>query len=325
VVMRCLEKLPDDRFSSMDELLGALVGLGLYAPQRAAEVSSPHKRSLRRGAYEDRGARYSSAGSSGGTDAGPDEAAEGAQFARAHARELARKRRANRRWKLLGAVAAVIAVVVAIILLVTLTGGGAPNVVGLTLDEASALAERAGMKVEVTGQIPSFDIQAGIVREQDPAPEGEAEDDVLRLTVTKEPTPVAVSHLQAADPEGDAVENDNLLHNLIDGDESTVWTTELYRSSTFGSIDKTGVGIDFVLEEEATIIEIVSSVQGWTGQLQQTTSSGGAAKLASLNGNLTQILTLGQPISRGRLWFTELAQLTPERWGVELSEIRFWR
>ena len=35
VVMRCLEKLPEDRFVSMDELLGALVGLGLYALPRA--------------------------------------------------------------------------------------------------------------------------------------------------------------------------------------------------------------------------------------------------------------------------------------------------
>ena len=40
VVMRCLEKLPEDRFASMDELLGALVGLGLYAPQRVPEVTA---------------------------------------------------------------------------------------------------------------------------------------------------------------------------------------------------------------------------------------------------------------------------------------------
>ena len=62
--MRCLEKLPEDRFASMDELLGALVGLGLYAPQRIAEVS-PHKRSLHRRAPEDeRRSRYSPAGAS---------------------------------------------------------------------------------------------------------------------------------------------------------------------------------------------------------------------------------------------------------------------
>ena len=34
--MRCLEKMPEDRFSSMGtEPLGALGGLGLYAPERA--------------------------------------------------------------------------------------------------------------------------------------------------------------------------------------------------------------------------------------------------------------------------------------------------
>ena len=56
VVMRCLEKLPDDRFASMDELLGALVGLGLYAPQRVTDVNPSNKRS-RRTSYDDRAAR----------------------------------------------------------------------------------------------------------------------------------------------------------------------------------------------------------------------------------------------------------------------------
>jgi hypothetical protein len=221
-------------------------------------------------------------------------------------------------------VAAVIVVVVVVVLLLTLTGGGAPSVVGLTVDEAKTLATQAGMKVEVTDMVPSFDKQAGIVLQQVPAPKGKADDDVLRLTVTKEPTPVTVAKIKDYDPEGDNTENPGKLPNLIDGKDSTVWSTELYRSSTFGGL-KSGVGLNFTLEEAATIVKIVSSVDGWKGQLLQTLSSGGTAVLASLDGEATQTITLRQPLTSGRIWFTQLTKLTGSRWGVELSEIRFYK
>jgi eukaryotic-like serine/threonine-protein kinase len=101
VVMRCLEKLPEDRFASMDELLGALVGLDLYAPLRIAEVS-PHKRLHRRAPEDEHRSRYSPAGAS--FDSGSRRTEEGADAAweRDRVRALARKRRASRRWKILG-------------------------------------------------------------------------------------------------------------------------------------------------------------------------------------------------------------------------------
>ena len=322
VVMRCLEKLPENRFVSMDELLGALVGLGLYAPQRTAEVSPPHKRLHRRGGGEERGHRYSPAGASFDSDSARAEAAGESSWNRDRIRVLARKRRASRRWKMLGAAAGVIVVIV-VILVLALPGGGAPAVVGLTLDQARQLAADAGMEVEVADQVPSFDKPAGTVLEQDPAPKTSSSDDVLRLTVTREPTPVKVTSLEDADAEGDNTENPDLLPKLIDGKDSTGWTTELYRSSAFGNL-KTGVGLDFTLEQPASIIEIVSPVEGWKGELLQNISSGPAARLATLDGDSTQIITLREAITSGRLWFTELAQLTEGRWGVEISEIRFF-
>lgn len=320
VVMRCLEKDPEDRFASMDELLGALVGLGLYAPQRVPKVSPAPKRSQRR---EERSSRYGSTGTATGGEAGSDDVNE-SLWMRKRTRELARKQRARRRWKMLRALAVLAAIVLAIVLALTLTGGSAPSVVGLTVDEATALAEEAGMTVEVTDKVPSFDRQAGIVLQQDPEPELKADDDVLRLTVTREPKPVIVTELEDYDPEpGDNNENPDQLPNLIDGRESTVWSTELYRSAAFGDI-KTGVGFNFTLAEEATMIEIISSVEGWKGELLQVLSTGGMAKLDNLDGKTTQIITLGDPITNGRFWFTELTKLTDERWGVELSEIRFY-
>lgn len=323
VVMRCLEKLPENRFSSMDELLGALVGLGLHSPHRVSEVSVSHRRLLRRNDEDERGLRVSPGGVS--FDSGSRQSERGAPSSgdRARARALARKKRANRRWKMVAA-AAVAIVVIVIVLAVALGGSGAPTVVGLSLDQARQAADDAGMEVEVADQIPSFDKVAGTVLEQDPLPGMTGDDEVLRLTVTRQPEAVAVTDLGDYDPEGDNSENADLLPNLIDGRDGTGWTTELYRSSSFGNL-KTGVGLNFTLERPASIIEIVSAVEGWKGELLQNLSSGAAARLAVLEGTTTQIITLGEALTSGRLWITQLAQLTDERWGVDLSEIHFYR
>jgi hypothetical protein len=323
VVMRCLEKLPEDRFASMDELLGALVGLGLYAPQRVTDVAPSHKRRDRRSSSEERRSRYSAAGATYDAGAGRVDATGETSRDIELVRARTRRKRANRRWKIVGAVIALLAIL-AVVLFLTLRGGGAPAVVGLTYDEARDLAADAGMQVEVADEVPSFDKPAGTVLEQDPAAEMKADDNVLRLTVTREPTPVTVTDLKVADPEGDNTENGDQLPKLIDGKESTGWTTELYRSAAFGNL-KTGVGFDFTLEDPATLIEIISPVEGWKGELLQNISSGPAARLATLDGTETQRITLRETLTSGRIWFTELAKLTENRWGVEISEIRFYR
>jgi hypothetical protein len=325
VVMRCLEKLPEDRFASMDELLGALVGLGLYAPQRVPEMTAPRKRHSRHDAEDERAAaRRKRAGTAEGRTGGDEEEGD-TQWAREQARVLARRRRAKRRWKIIGAIGALILVAAAAtVLALTLTGGGAPYVKGLTLDEAKKLAEDAGMEVEVTDQVPSFSEEAGIVQAQDPDEGLKSPDDVLRLTVTREPEKVGVVSMVDYDPEGDNVENPDKLSRLIDGKDNTTWSTELYRSASFGGL-KTGVGLEFKLEEEATIIEIASQVEGWKGELLQPLESGGLAKLRTLDGQSNQIISLSTAIEEGRLWFTDLAPLTENRWGVELSEITFYK
>jgi len=322
VVRRCLEKLPEDRFASMDELLGALVGLGIYSPQRAPEIASPRREREERAVTPARRSRK--VVGSGELRAEEERETADTLWVREHSRKLERRRRRIRRLKILGVLLGLAVIALAIALPLSLLGGGAPNVLGLPVDTAKALAEEAGMTLEVADQVPSFDREAGIVVQQDPEPDLKGKDDVLRVTITREPLPVAVSALDDVDPEGDARENPEKLSNMTDGKESTSWTTELYRSSAFGDL-KTGVGFDFTLKEKASIIEVISGVEGWKGQLLQRLPSGGTVKLATLEGTPTQIITLREPIDSGRFWFTKLAPLTDTRWGVEISELRFYR
>jgi hypothetical protein len=67
-----------------------------------------------------------------------------------------------------------------------------------------------------------------------------------------------------------------------------------------------------------------SPVEGWKGELLQNVSSGPGARLSTLDGKSTQIITLRQELTTCRLWITELTQLTDGRWGVDLSEVQFY-
>ena len=322
MVMRCLEKLPEDRFVSMDEVIGALVGIGLYTLPRADMGGKP-----RRGGDDERKTRNSPGGTSyDSASRHGDDTGDMPGWQRDRLRQEARKKRARRRWMIGAAIAAAVLIaVIVIVLTLTLSTNGAPDVVGLSLDQARQLAADAGMQVEVTAQIPSFDKAAGTVLEQAPEPGIESDDDVLQLTVSREPTPVTITEIKDYDPEGDQTENPDQLPNLIDGKDSTSWSTELYKSAAFGNLDKDGVGLEFTLAEPATIMEIVSSVDGWEGELRQDVSSGSEASIATLEGSANQIITLREPLSAGRIWFTKLAEITDGRWGVELSEIRFYK
>ena len=116
-----------------------------------------------------------------------------------------------------------------------------------------------------------------------------------------------------------------MLPHLIDGKDNTYWSTELYKSSSFGHL-KTGVGVDFTLGSPATIVEVESPVKGWRGELLPKTSSGVGTKIATLDGASVQRIILPQPITSGRIWIIQLVQLKLGRFGVELSdELRFYR
>ena len=56
------------------------------------------------------------------------------------------------------------------------------------------------------------------------------------------PEPLAILKVEAYDPEGDGAENNKLTPKIYDGDTSTGWFSENYRSDTFGGLKK-GLGV----------------------------------------------------------------------------------
>ncbi len=88
--------------------------------------------------------------------------------------------------------------------------------------------------------------------------------------------PVQLVASNAYDPEGDGQENDGLVANATDGNASTDWHTEHYRSAEFGNL-KSGVGL--VLDAGTTVspdsITIESSTPGYTADIKAGASSNG--------------------------------------------------
>ncbi len=56
------------------------------------------------------------------------------------------------------------------------------------------------------------------------------------------PEPLAILKVEAYDPEGDGAENNNLTPKTYDGDTSTGWNSENYRTDAFGGLKK-GLGL----------------------------------------------------------------------------------
>jgi len=81
--------------------------------------------------------------------------------------------------------------------------------------------------------------------------------------------PVAIQNAVDFDPEGDGSENPQEVPLSHDGDPSTAWYTDHYRTAAFGGL-KVGLGLWLDLGRQATVtkIRIQSPIKGWTFQLK---------------------------------------------------------
>jgi hypothetical protein len=194
--------------------------------------------------------------------------------------------------------------------------------VGKSLDEAQQLADDAGLSLAVESEQVPAEV-AGVVQEQSPPPGEEPPEGVVTVSVTRAYVAVPPDSLEDSDPEGDNEERPDLLPALSDGSPDTFWTTELYRTESFGNL-KQGVGIVFELPEAAGLIVVSSPDDGWTGEIQDLRDDGSFVKIADLGGG-EQRVELEQAITTGRIWITSLVPGENDRFQVRLSELAFLR
>jgi len=194
VVMRCLEKLPEDRFASMDELLGALVGLGLYVPQRAPEIASGHRRLLRRreeqATGETPGAATGAVPTTGNTARSRDRGRKKTPPPALGSDSRSSGRRAHRRDR---------------------PRGDAVRQRSATprgQDDRPSSTTRDKRRVSDGRGLPGpFFRQRGSRARPDAEGGQEGGNHIIHVTATRSPIPVTVTKLQDVDPQGDAKEN----------------------------------------------------------------------------------------------------------------------
>ena len=126
------------------------------------------------------------------------------------------------------------------------------------------------------------------------------------------------------------MEHPELIANLFDEDESTIWYSETYANRSLGFL-KDGVGVVIELEKSLPLEEVVieTIVSGWSGQVYVSETIGAnladwgipAGTISASQGNATVELT-GVSGSAVLIWFTDLGDSPPPGVRMEISEIR---
>ena len=142
--------------------------------------------------------------------------------------------------------------------------------------------------------------------------------------------PVKLAAVTAFDPQGDGEEKDSLVRLALDGDPTTSWTSDTYRSPTFGGLKK-GVGLLLDLGAPASVRSVAVAVGGSGSTLELLSATGNTlegAKVVAKAGNTsgtasgTLSLTPASPVTSRYfvLWFTT----APSRDGgyrIEVNEV----
>ncbi|MGN6301070.1 MAG: protein kinase family protein [Angustibacter sp.] len=137
--------------------------------------------------------------------------------------------------------------------------------------------------------------------------------------------PLRVSSASGFDPQGDGEEKNDLAAKAVDGDPSTQWTSDTYKSAQFGGLKK-GVGLVLDLGRSQQVSSVTVRVGAGGGTLQLRTASGGTlgstvlAEAKDAAGTVT--LTPKQPVTTDRLviWCTQAPQVSGG-FRVEIAEV----
>ena len=142
--------------------------------------------------------------------------------------------------------------------------------------------------------------------------------------------PVKLAAVTAFDPQGDGEEKDSLVGLAVDGDPTTSWTSDTYRSPTFGGLKK-GVGLLLDLGAPASVRSVAVAVGGSGSTLELLSATGNTlegakvvAKAGTTSGTASGTLSLtpASPVTSRYfvLWFTT----APSRDGgyrIEVNEV----
>ncbi len=124
-------------------------------------------------------------------------------------------------------------------------------------------------------------------------------------------TPIRLRGVSSYDPDGNNhVENPQLVPQATDGNESTFWSTETYRSS-LASLGKRGVGIvlDAGAARDVHLITVTSDTPGYTALIQAGDAEGGPFRVDSPSetGEATTTFRLDGMTARYYvIWITDL-------------------
>lgn len=129
---------------------------------------------------------------------------------------------------------------------------------------------------------------------------------------TSDANAIQVSRISSFDPFGDGNENRDQAPNLIDGDPSTTWSTEEYRSN-LGDGGKDGTGVMLNLGSSQSVRSVKITVDGASvgGRVLVTdrTRLRGAQELGTFDGSGVQTVT-GSEALRGRYVIVFLTRLS---------------
>ncbi len=158
-------------------------------------------------------------------------------------------------------------------------------------------------------------------------PSAPAEPDAAAAAPTDGPRVITPAAVQPLDPGGDGAENDQDAPRAIDGDPSTSWGTQRYKSQQFGNL-KDGVGLVFDLGSEETVVAVDVTAPGSGGQLELRTAAdrsieGSTVVAAGATGPAPASLVPESPVATRYLivWFTSLPSNENE-WRALVSEVQ---
>ena len=125
------------------------------------------------------------------------------------------------------------------------------------------------------------------------------------------PEPLAILKVEAYDPEGDGEENNNLTPKIYDGDKSTGWFSENYRTDSFGGLKKgVGVIVDLGPNKKPQTVELdiphPSDVEVYVGPDNRLEGATKIGEKADADGTVTFDVPADVSGQYIVVWFTKL-------------------